>query len=43
MMSLEDLEPFLPCHETLWDADIASLFGGLEDPEGDGFTELQLT
>ncbi len=42
MMSLKDLEPFLPCHETLWEADIASLSGRLEDPKGVGFTELQL-
>jgi hypothetical protein len=34
MMSLEDVEPCLPCHETVWDQDMASISEELNSPTG---------
>ena len=34
MMTLEDLEPYLPCHETIWDQNMASLSETLKNRNG---------
>ncbi|KAL5048222.1 hypothetical protein BDW71DRAFT_213635 [Aspergillus fruticulosus] len=41
MMTLEDLEPCLPCHETIWDLDIASLSEKLKNQD-DGMRKARL-
>ncbi|KAL4990821.1 hypothetical protein BDW68DRAFT_22092 [Aspergillus falconensis] len=41
MMTLEDLEPCLPCHETNWDLDIASLSEKLKNQD-DGMRTARL-
>lgn len=35
MMSLDDLEPCLPCQEATWDLDMASLPEKMMDPNGE--------
>ncbi|KAE8310505.1 fungal-specific transcription factor domain-containing protein [Aspergillus transmontanensis] len=42
MMSLDDVEPYLPCHETEWDLSMAELSEILKDCKGDAMRPVRL-
>ncbi|KAE8324438.1 hypothetical protein BDV39DRAFT_217132 [Aspergillus sergii] len=42
MMSLDDVEPFLPCHETQWDLSMPDLSEILKDCQGDAMRPVRL-
>ncbi|KAB8219515.1 hypothetical protein BDV33DRAFT_191976 [Aspergillus novoparasiticus] len=42
MMSLDDVEPFLPCHETQWDLSMPDLSTVLKDCQGNAMRPVRL-
>ncbi|KAL4801519.1 fungal-specific transcription factor domain-containing protein [Aspergillus unguis] len=42
MMNLEDLDPYLPCHEALWDENMQGLSQRLKDPHSNAQTPVRL-
>ncbi|KAE8343344.1 hypothetical protein BDV24DRAFT_172740 [Aspergillus arachidicola] len=42
MMSLDDVEPYLPCHETEWDLNMADLSEIMKDCQGDAMQPVRL-